>query len=575
MSTTLFLCRLLLALICCGIVDCCPPPPIALPIRNVSLPNGFVSRGIALEVGTPAQQLAFSPHMPENNTYVYDSGNPVCSPGPVAPAGCMTYRGGLYSESASTSHVSSSINVSGADPFDTSPANAQNTAQVAWSQDSVGLDVNTTLDAYPLGVLKQDSPYQQQVPQNLLGLGANSTLLSALKSASRIASRSWSMFYGEAGVTASGQMDGTFVLGGYDRAKVSGSNLTASMTKNPSCGSDMLVFVTGLFVNFANGTTSSVFTSQSQAFQACINPAFPSVMSMPDSIFENMNTIWGAPGFDIYSTRSAGLNFWNAAYSGAPFDGALAIDITAGSSTITVDIPNNLLVMPDITWANNGDLTLNLSKEIVLINNLVAPNNNDLAILGRTFLSAAYLLVNQDARSFTLWKSNPTTDSDLVSVDGQGNVLPQTCVPPPSNITTNTTSPSETPSISSTSSTPATSTSNKISTGAIAGIAVGAAGAGILSCITAFCVSRQRRKRHDDNSSSTALVNMSDESGLSSRNPTMYWPQYADHPNPAPLLLPHEMASHEHADPVEMPGEIPELHSNDKGEEIKEDRLPH
>lgn len=36
-----------------------PLPPIEIPIRNVSLTNSLVRRGVALSVGTAAQPLAF------------------------------------------------------------------------------------------------------------------------------------------------------------------------------------------------------------------------------------------------------------------------------------------------------------------------------------------------------------------------------------------------------------------------------------------------------------------------------------------------------------------------------------
>lgn len=39
----------------------CVPYPIAAPITNVSLSNGHVARGVALSVGTPAQDFAFLP----------------------------------------------------------------------------------------------------------------------------------------------------------------------------------------------------------------------------------------------------------------------------------------------------------------------------------------------------------------------------------------------------------------------------------------------------------------------------------------------------------------------------------
>jgi hypothetical protein len=41
--------------------SCPDPPPIALPITNVKLSNGFTKRGIPGSIGTPAQNFSFMP----------------------------------------------------------------------------------------------------------------------------------------------------------------------------------------------------------------------------------------------------------------------------------------------------------------------------------------------------------------------------------------------------------------------------------------------------------------------------------------------------------------------------------
>lgn len=39
----------------------CAPYPISVPIRDVHLSNGQIMRGVAMSVGTPAQNFAFLP----------------------------------------------------------------------------------------------------------------------------------------------------------------------------------------------------------------------------------------------------------------------------------------------------------------------------------------------------------------------------------------------------------------------------------------------------------------------------------------------------------------------------------
>jgi hypothetical protein len=41
----------------------CLPMPIALPIGNVTVANGGISRGIKMAVGTPPQELSFMPQL--------------------------------------------------------------------------------------------------------------------------------------------------------------------------------------------------------------------------------------------------------------------------------------------------------------------------------------------------------------------------------------------------------------------------------------------------------------------------------------------------------------------------------
>ena len=41
----------------------CNFTPIALPIKNVDLPNAGVARGIAMSVGTPPKEYAFLPKL--------------------------------------------------------------------------------------------------------------------------------------------------------------------------------------------------------------------------------------------------------------------------------------------------------------------------------------------------------------------------------------------------------------------------------------------------------------------------------------------------------------------------------
>jgi len=59
----------------------CAPYPLSTKIRNVTLSNGQVSRGIALSVGTPEQDFAFLPQW-----YCIDPSLPISSLSVIPPS---------------------------------------------------------------------------------------------------------------------------------------------------------------------------------------------------------------------------------------------------------------------------------------------------------------------------------------------------------------------------------------------------------------------------------------------------------------------------------------------------------
>jgi hypothetical protein len=152
-------------------------------------------------------------------------------------------------------------------------------------------------------------------PQAAIGLGRNSTLLNALVSTGKIASRSWAMFWGRQGATADAQMDGNFVFGGYDRAKASGANFTQGLVySNTACSTGMLVTITDISLNWDNGTTTSLYDgSQSAAMSACIVPDYPVLMTIPYEPY--FNRFSGITGDSILSFgRSFGINYYGMLY---------------------------------------------------------------------------------------------------------------------------------------------------------------------------------------------------------------------------------------------------------------------
>lgn len=181
--------------------------------------------------------------------------------------------------------------------------------------DSLKLNDNTTLLNFPLGIAQNYWEEQGYSTMMAIGLGPNSTILNVLKSTGKIASRTWSLFYGLKASQSGSRLNGSFVLGGYDKAKVSGNKHTQSLTTdNDSCKTQMVVTLRDMALNFANGTDVSLMgKSASSALSVCINPTIPVFMSMPLEPY--FNNWMGYTGNSIAAmARTKGLNFWNLRY---------------------------------------------------------------------------------------------------------------------------------------------------------------------------------------------------------------------------------------------------------------------
>ncbi len=112
--------------------------------------------------------------------------------------------------------------------------------------------------------------------------------------------------------------------------------------------------------------------------------------------------------------------------SSISFDGDLAIHFSSG---LEIRVPNDQYIVPFVDINRNGSRYFNTSRREFLFNGL----SDQPATLGRYFLTSAYLMVNHDVGSFTLWKANPTNSSTLVSVASnaaaQGCAVPSSAVP--------------------------------------------------------------------------------------------------------------------------------------------------
>ena len=80
-------------------------------------------------------------------------------------------------------------------------------------------------------------------------------------------------------------------------------------------------------------------------------------------------------------------------------------------------VKNSQLILADESIdKQSGALVSNSSVVELLVNSLQEDNDNDLPKIGRPFLSGAYILVDLDQNTFTLWAANPSGTEELVSM---------------------------------------------------------------------------------------------------------------------------------------------------------------
>ena len=102
-------------------------------------------------------------------------------------------------------------------------------------------------------------------------------------------------------------------------------------------------------------------------------------------------------------------------------------------------ITNDQLVLPDYSVDSVGQTVIQDSNvRELLINPLEEINKNDMPILGQTFLTTAYLLVDNDQQTFTLWKNNLTSEERITNIGPSSqcptpvtNPAPHSKSPPP------------------------------------------------------------------------------------------------------------------------------------------------
>ncbi|KAM5343232.1 hypothetical protein ACJ41O_014198 [Fusarium nematophilum] len=409
MEMHLLLCCLLLA-IPAKCASPCDAEPLALPIRDVQVipeVEGSFIKGIPAKIGSPEQDVVLLPWAELNNTWIYD-GQAYCDKAVIwNDRICRIRRGNLYDENESkTFQKANDISDAGGATDEATLEGSEAGIKKLLSTSLGGTETlhfegSAAVEDFPIGIprLKWDIGYTLLHP---LGLGSNSTYLNALRTAGEISSRVWSIFWGRMWVK-DGAVDGSLVLGGYDEEKVIGRNYTAPLvyddyTGTPGCWTGMKVTVSDIRVNFRDGSDRSIFPSDT-ALPCCIVPQRQLLLEAPGAYVSRFEEV-------------TGFKHTNVSYGLHCFDGDITFHLDSG---LQVRVPNDQYIVPFVDIDRNGSRITKPDVRELLMNGVA----NQPATLGRYFLTSAYLMVNHDAGTFTLWQANPSRKSKLVRVFDQ------------------------------------------------------------------------------------------------------------------------------------------------------------
>lgn len=145
------------------------------------------------------------------------------------------------------------------------------------------------------------------------------------------------------------------------------------------------------------------------------------------------------------------------------------------------NIPNDVLILPEEYVASSGAFETNASAPGILMAPTVTVNVNDVPILGRPFFTAAYLMVDLDAQTWTIWQANATTDTNLVSFG--------------SKCDKQSTEPTAAARPTTASDRQSGDSDHGLTAGAVAGVVIGAVSAILLAGVLCWLYSRRRRRQ--------------------------------------------------------------------------------
>ncbi|KAH8666479.1 aspartic peptidase domain-containing protein [Xylariales sp. PMI_506] len=491
----------------------CNFQPVSLPLKDIQvlpdIANSFM-RGIPVTIGSPPQDIVVLPWAELNNTWLYDYDS-LCDDSVIfSDTICRVRRGNYYFENASTTwEKSTNIITAGGAIVETAGKGAESGISTLISSSLGGSDhisiETANLTDFPIGIPRQAWDHGYTI-LHAMGMGSNSSFLQRLVDTGQIASRVWSIFWGRMWVDDA--LDGSVVVGGYDTQKTIGDNYTQALDYSDAtgCWTGMAVTISDIQLIARDGNTASIFPTNF-ALPVCIVPQRQLLIEAPDSIFALFES--------LTNTETIGLSYglhWSAQLYNATnfFNGDMSIHLSNG---LVITVPNDQFMVPFVTIERNGSRIFDDSQREFLFNVI----SDQPATLGRYFLTSAYLMVNHDSDTFTLWQANPSSSSELVAVVSESTASDCAGVAGATGVVQPGVSASAT-------ATPGpVSESKKLSAGPIAGITVGSVIAVIGVGVLGLYFLRKKKVQSSQSLGTTGILNNGFDSQDAVRNHDNTW----------------------------------------------------
>ncbi|OIW27910.1 hypothetical protein CONLIGDRAFT_454163 [Coniochaeta ligniaria NRRL 30616] len=443
------------------VLAACSPEPIFLPLDNctINLPNQptIHSWGAPISVSSSEssdtlQYLCGVPSTVLNTTFYTTS--LLCSDDNIRAqnltyAQCLSRRGGGLG-------VDSSGQPSGPDALQTTSTSGLADSDAGW------VTIMKPDDPFPAAVLATLHLHGRDMITTAGGLiesgnnhttthvslGDHSALLSALASAGRIAARSFSFDAGSQSHSA--PRAGGLVLGGWDDGARAGTEVHFDMAEykenhqlNGKRTCPLQVTIASMVLRPAGGDGSTDYNlgiEPAHPQQACLE-MYDNYPRLPASVINSLKDGFAAftgsteqpvryaatspaapPSNDALARQlediyipEPGLIYTHNNLT-ASFNGSLVIMLA--DNNFTVEIPVEELCNPVRGIARDGTRVVNGNFTELAVYQDPAPE--DAAVLGKVFLSRAYLYVDYDKGEFTLTQSASSGRTILVATGDDG-----------------------------------------------------------------------------------------------------------------------------------------------------------